>query len=120
MEGRRAETERFPEGLGGGSTGGGGETAQPSHRRWEFPRGGDRGGRRRRRRRWRKWRRGDHGQEKCPRIRTVRAANRVTDPGLPPGSPSVRKGSGESYPDPSGRQRERRSDKTPESRGTDR
>lgn len=48
-----------------------------------------------------KWRRGLHSQEKSPRCSTARAANGAMEPGLQLGSPSVRNGSGESYPDPS-------------------
>lgn len=50
---------------------------------------------------------GGHSQEKSPRSSEARAANRATDPGLQFGPPSVRKGSGESYPDPSETQRKR-------------
>lgn len=42
-----------------------------------------------------------HSQEESPRSSVARATNRAMDPGLQLGSPSVRKGSGESYPDPS-------------------
>lgn len=62
-----------------------GQPAQPSDPGWELQEEEERG----------------HSQEKCPRSSVVRAANVATDPGLQLGSPSVRKGSGESYPDPS-------------------
>lgn len=42
-----------------------------------------------------------HSQEKSPRYSTARAANGAMEPGLQLGSPSVRNGSGESYPEPS-------------------
>lgn len=45
--------------------------------------------------------RGGHSQETSPTIRQARTDNRALDPGLQLGPPSVRKGSGESYPDPS-------------------
>lgn len=64
-----------------------------------------------------KWRRGLHSQEKSPRCSTARAANGAMEPGLQLGSPSVRNGSGESYPDPSETKKKRRatkSDKTSE------
>lgn len=58
-----------------------------------------------------KWRRGLHSQEKSPRCSTARAANGAMEPGLQLGSPSVRKGSGESYPDPSETNKKEESDK---------
>lgn len=63
-----------------------------------------------------KWRRGLHSQEKSPRCSTARAANGAMEPGLQLGSPSVRNGSGESYPDPSETKKRRatKSDKTSE------
>lgn len=45
--------------------------------------------------------RGGHSQEKSPTRREARTDNRAMDPGLQLEPPSVRKGSGESYPDPS-------------------
>lgn len=42
-----------------------------------------------------------HSQEKSPRNSEARTPNSAMDPGLQLGPPSVRKGSGESYPDPS-------------------
>ena len=63
-----------------------------------------------------------HSQEKSPRSSEARTANRAMDPGLQLGPPSVRKGSGESYPDPSERERreKRENDKTSEMGGTQR
>lgn len=82
-----------------------GQPAQPSDPGWELQVEEERG----------------HSQEKCPRSSVVRAANVAMDPGLQLGSPSVRKGSGESYPDPSETERrEKRNDKTSEVRGTHR
>lgn len=62
-----------------------GQPAQPSDPGWELQEEKEKG----------------HSQVKSPRSSEARAANRVTDPGLQLGPPSVRKGSGESYPDPS-------------------
>lgn len=62
-----------------------GQPAQPSDLGWELQEAKERG----------------HSQEKSPRSSEARAANRTTAPGLQLGPPSVRKGSGESYPDPS-------------------
>lgn len=60
-----------------------------------------------------------HSQEESPRRSEARAANGATDPGLQLGPPSVRKGSGESYPDPSETERkEKKNDKTSELRET--
>jgi len=80
-----------------------GQPAQPSDPGWELQEERERG----------------HSQEKTPRSREARTANRATDPGLRHGPPSVRKGSGESYPDPSETENER-NDKTSELRETHR
>lgn len=55
-----------------------------------------------------------HSQGRSPRSSEARAAaNRVTVPGLLGGPPSVRKGSGESYPDPSGTEKNERQKNKP-------
>lgn len=79
-----------------------GQPAQPSDLGWELQEEKERG----------------HSQEKSPRSSEARAANGATDPGLQLGPPSVRKGSGESYPDPSETERKdkRKNDKTSELR----
>lgn len=87
-EGRRQRAS-----LRGGGFRGTASPAQPCDRGWEIQEQKERG----------------HSQEKSPRSREARAANRAMDLGLQLGPPSVRKGSGESYPDPSGtEQREKR------------
>lgn len=62
-----------------------GQPAQPSDPGWELQEKKERG----------------HSQEKSPRSSETRAANGAMDSGLQLRPPSVRKGSGESYPDPS-------------------
>lgn len=85
-----------------------GQPAQPSDPGWELQEEKERRG---------------HSQEKSPRSSKARAANGATDPGLQLGPPSVRKGSGESYPEPSEterREKKKKNDKTSELRGTHR
>lgn len=81
-----------------------GQPAQPSDLGWELQEEKERG----------------HSHRKSPRSSEARAANRAIDPGLQLGPPSVRKGSGESYPDPSETERKKKNDKTSEKRGTHR
>lgn len=61
-----------------------------------------------------------HSPKMGPRTSGARAANITAQPALEPGPPSVRNGSGESYPDPSGTEtrEERENDKTSEPRRT--
>lgn len=73
---------------------------QPAQRGWELCGNGEVGGLG-----------GLHSQEKSPRCSTARAANGAMEPGLRLGSPSVRNGSGESYPDPSETNKKKTSDK---------
>lgn len=76
-----------------------GQPAQPSDPGWELQEEEERG----------------HSQEESSKSSIARAATRVMDPGLQLGSPSVRKGSGESCPEPSEKERrqKRKNDKNP-------
>lgn len=74
-----------------------GQPAQPSDPGWELQEEEERG----------------HSQEESSKSSMARAATRVMYPGLQLGSPSVRKGSGESCPEPSEKERrqKRKNDK---------